>query len=97
MKMKINVLQVRRIAERYVSLFSKLGLPRPGASDKDLADEAVCRLLVWHSRERLNFDVLETFPDTDFAHDLGGVMREDRLMSARSALAYHHSAGEVAL
>jgi hypothetical protein len=87
----INAAQLARIADRYVSLLERFDALEGVDSRylKALRVNTKLALLDWHEREPLNFDVLERFPDVDFTHDLGGILRGDTLMSARSALVYH--------
>lgn len=87
--MTINTQQLTRIADRYIELRQRHGAFMPHIDKPALRAEVKLKLIDWNSREPLNFDVLERFPDVDFAHDLGGIMRDDTLMSARSALIYH--------
>lgn len=88
--MQIDDAQLKRIVSRYMTICENYGW---GRSIRESEGES--RLVVemhlrnWHKREPLNFTILEHFPDLDFIHDLGGIMRDDTLMSARSALAYH--------
>lgn len=87
--MRPDTAQVRRIAVRYVDLLEKFGWGPIRESEGESILVVTMKLLEWHKREPLNFSILEQFPDLDFSHDLGGIMRNDFLMSARSALAYH--------
>ena len=85
---KVSLEQINRIATRYVNLLDNFGLME-GRSRGTVKGSCAVALLDWNEREPLNFDVLEAFPDCDFTHDLGGIMRGDTLMSARSAMIYH--------
>lgn len=87
--MKIDDAQLKRIARRYVDLLEEFGWGPLRESEGESLLVVEMRLRKWHKREPLNFNILEQFPDRDFSHDLGGIMRDDTLMSARSALAYH--------
>lgn len=88
--MNINDEQIKRIAARYVDLLDKFGWGPIRESEGESRLVVEMRLRNWHKNvEPLNFDILEIFPDLDFSHDIGGIMRDDKLMSARCALAYH--------
>lgn len=80
--------QLERIAARYAEMMRKFGNIDCDA-EEETRQIARTKLFIWNSREPLNLDVLEKFNDVNFAHDMGGVMRDDFLLSARSALAYH--------
>lgn len=75
---------LKQIAARYRALCIQLDMPDPEAI------EIAARVHAWHRNvEPLRLDLLLASPDVDFAHDVGGIMREDKLQSARSALCYH--------
>lgn len=75
------------IAARFVALQKRLGMA------PDRLPVVVAVVLYWHThQERLRLDMLADpaqSADVDFAHDLGGIMRGDRLQSARYAECYH--------
>ena len=58
--------QVRRIAERATTLWADAGEPRE--QRYFVMDITLCTT-------RLDLDRLEAFPDSDFAHDIGGIAR----------------------
>lgn len=79
-----------RVADRWVALIDKYGAGAgPTRARQELRMMVKCKVIAWHQREPLAIDVLLGFPDADFAHDLGGIMRDDELMSARCAAVYH--------
>lgn len=85
--MKPTTQQLDRIADRWVSVCQKYGsLGNHPYKERQMVK---AKLAVWMKREPLNLDVLERFPEVDFTHDIGGIIRDDEFMSARSAACYH--------
>lgn len=85
----IDEQQLDRIAERWTALNQRwFGYRSAAARDADHR-ALKAKLCAWHVREPLDLGALEHSKDADFAHDCGGIMRDDHLMSARCAAAYH--------
>lgn len=85
--MKLTIQQLDRIADRWIAVLDKYGSrARHEHTERHILK---AKLAAWNVREPLSFDMLEQFDDVDFTHDLGGIMRDDYLMSARCAAVYH--------
>lgn len=79
----------KSIARRFAKLRVAHGIIEPAQEARE-ADEVALLIRAWHlHREPLRLDLLAQAEDHNLAHDVGGIVRDDRLMSCRFALAYH--------
>lgn len=79
------------IAQRYVELLNSANRDKPSpAAFIARRDQIAKMILDWNQNvEALRLDLLACASDFDLAHDVSGIVRNDRLQSARFALAYH--------
>ena len=80
-----------KIGRRFVALQREFGVENPY---RPVAVAA--RVLGWHRHhEALALEKLLEAKNSDFTHDVGGIMRGDATMSARYALIYHKEKTDV--
>lgn len=87
--MQLERVRALAIGNRWVELCTDKGFP-PEIEPEREEQRVALMVLGWSLLyEPLNLAVLLEFPDHDFAHDVGGIMKGDTLQSARCATVYH--------